>query len=211
MAIGTARKSDITGAVSSVTAEKIKSVPVNDFRQALQGRAAGVDVNYGNRRPGEGASVLIRGRRSFKASNDPLYVIDGIPTSNAQLGDINPTDIESMEILKDASATAIYGSRAANGVVLIQTKRGKAGKTSVTYDGYVGVNEIANRIDFEDGAEYAEQKREAYRNNNKSIINLHIQILFMIILMRMGFSSRIRIYGNLYRWVMSGKMKQKQL
>lgn len=164
---GTAKKSDITGAVSSVTAEKIKAVPVNDFRQALQGRAAGVDVNYGNRRPGEGASVLIRGRRSFKASNDPLYVIDGIPTSNAQLGDINPTDIESMEILKDASATAIYGSRAANGVVLIQTKRGKAGKTNVTYDGYFGLSEIAKKMDFENGAEYAEQKREAYRSNNK--------------------------------------------
>lgn len=165
---GTAKKSDVTGAVSSVTSEKIKSVPVNDFRQALQGRAAGVDVNYGNRRPGEGASVLIRGRRSFKASNDPLYVIDGIPTSNAQLGDINPTDIETMEILKDASATAIYGSRAANGVVLIQTKRGKAGKTSVTYDGYYGVSEISKKIDFENGAEYAEQKREAYRNNSKN-------------------------------------------
>jgi len=165
---GTAKKSDITGSVSSVNSEKIKSVPVNDFRQALQGRAAGVDVNYGNRRPGEGASVLIRGRRSFKASNDPLYVIDGIPTSNAQLGDINPTDIESMEILKDASATAIYGSRAANGVVLIQTKRGKAGKTSVTYDGYYGVSTIAKKIDFENGAEYAEQKREAYRNNSKN-------------------------------------------
>lgn len=164
---GTVKKSDITGAVSSVSSEKIKSVPVNDFRQSLQGRAAGVDVSYGNRRPGEGASVLIRGRRSFKASNDPLYVIDGIPTSNAQLGDINPTDIESMEILKDASATAIYGSRAANGVVLITTKRGKAGKTTVSYDGYYGISKIAHGLDSENGAQYAEQKREAYRNNSK--------------------------------------------
>ncbi len=165
---GTVKKSDVTGAVSSVSTEKIKAVPVNDFRQALQGRAAGVDVNYGSRRPGDGASVLIRGRRSFTASNDPLYVIDGIPTSNAQLGDINPTDIESMEILKDASATAIYGSRAANGVVLIQTKRGKTGKTIVTYDGYYGISQIARKMDFEDGAGYAEQKREAYRNNTKN-------------------------------------------
>jgi TonB-linked SusC/RagA family outer membrane protein len=165
---GTVKKSDVTGSVSSVNADKIKAVPVNDFRQALQGRAAGVDVNYGSRRPGDGASVLIRGRRSFQASNDPLYVIDGIPTSNAQLGDINPTDIESMEILKDASATAIYGSRAANGVVLIQTKRGKSGKTTVTYDGYYGISQIAKKMDFEDGAGYAEQKREAYRNNTKN-------------------------------------------
>lgn len=165
---GTVRRSDVTGSVSSVNAEKIKSVPVNDFRQALQGRAAGVDVNYGTRRPGDGPSVTIRGRRSFKASNDPLYVIDGIPTSNAQLGDINPTDIESMEILKDASATAIYGSRAANGVVLIQTKRGKSGKTTVTYDGYYGISKIAKGLDSENGAQYAEQKREAYRNNTKN-------------------------------------------
>ena len=132
---GTAKKGDITGAVSSVTANQIKSIPaIVDIRQSLQGRAAGVDINYGSTaRPGAAASILIRGHRSFTASNDPLYVIDGIPTST-RIEDINASDIESIEVLKDASATAIYGSRAANGVILITTKSGKgSGKTSLNF------------------------------------------------------------------------------
>ncbi len=163
---GTVRKSDLTGSVSSVKNEQITSVTANDIRQSLQGRAAGVDVNYGSRRPGEGANILIRGHRSFIASNDPLYVIDGIPTTT-NIGDINIADIESIEVLKDASATAIYGSRAANGVVIIQTKRGKAGKTVVTYDGYYSISKIARRLDMMNGPEFAEMRREAYRNNSK--------------------------------------------
>ncbi|QNP52228.1 TonB-dependent receptor plug domain-containing protein [Hymenobacter qilianensis] len=109
---GTQKKSDVTGALSSVSEEKIKQVPVQNLTQALQGRAAGVDVAGGNFRPGETPAIRIRGNRSVRASNEPLYVVDGIPLAQGTgLNDFNPDDIESVEVLKDASATAIYGSR----------------------------------------------------------------------------------------------------
>jgi TonB-dependent SusC/RagA subfamily outer membrane receptor len=137
---GTTKKSQLTGAISSVGAKEIQELPITDARQALQGRAAGVDVTQAGSKPGSAPQVRIRGRRSFNASNEPLYVVDGIPTVGG-LDDINPQDITSMEVLKDASATAIYGSRGANGVVLITTKRGTAGKTIVSVDSYYGVSQ----------------------------------------------------------------------
>jgi TonB-linked SusC/RagA family outer membrane protein len=130
---GTVKKSDVTGSLSSVSEEQIKEIPVLNVNQALQGRAAGVDVvnsSYGlNSKP----DIRIRGNRSILASNDPLYVVDGVPISGS-IEDVNPGDIESVEILKDASASAIYGSRAANGVILITTKRGQSGKFSVNVE-----------------------------------------------------------------------------
>src|SRR5690606_23906908 len=110
---------------------------------------------------------LIRGRRSISASNDPLYVIDGIPQTSATsaIFDINPQDITSMEILKDAAATAIYGSRGANGVIIITTKRGTKGKTTVSYDGYYGISGVTNVVEMMDGQQYAAMKREARRWN----------------------------------------------
>ncbi len=159
---GTQRKSQSTGAISSVSAEEIGRLPVTNAQQALQGRAAGVDVVSLGSRPGSDVSVRIRGRRSFSAGNEPLYVLDGIPLSGG-LGDINQQDIQSMEILKDASATAIYGSRGANGVVLITTKRGKTGRTVVSYDSYYGISEPLNTVDLFNGAEFAEYKRESRR------------------------------------------------
>ncbi|MCY7352757.1 MAG: TonB-dependent receptor [Cytophagaceae bacterium] len=159
---GTQRKSDITGAISSISEKALKEIPVTNASQMLQGRVAGVYVlNTGNK-PGAGVSVQIRGRRSFNAGNDPLYVIDGIPISEG-LNDINPSDIESMEILKDASATAIYGSRGANGVIIISTKRGKAGETSVSYDTYFGASRILRYADLMNGAQFAEFIRESRR------------------------------------------------
>ncbi|MDR6341440.1 TonB-linked SusC/RagA family outer membrane protein [Filimonas zeae] len=159
---GTRKKSDVTGAVTQVKAEQIAAVPSQNLAQALQGRAAGVDIAAGNFRPGEAPAIKIRGNRSLLATNDPLYVIDGIP-SNANIADFSPLDIESVDVLKDASATAIYGSRAANGVILITTKRGKAGRFSVNYDTYVSIDNIQRKLDLMDGGEFAELRREAYR------------------------------------------------
>lgn len=159
---GTVKKSQLTGAISSVGNKEIQELPITDARQALQGRAAGVDVTQAGSKPGSAPQVRIRGRRSFNASNEPLYVVDGIPTVGG-LQDINPSDITSMEVLKDASATAIYGSRGSNGVVLITTKRGNVGKTVVSLDSYYGINEELGRIDVFNGSEFAEYKRESRR------------------------------------------------
>jgi TonB-linked SusC/RagA family outer membrane protein len=162
---GTQKKRDITGAISSVSAKEISELPITNAQQALQGRAPGVDVMSQGGRPGQGVSVRVRGRRSFNAGNEPLYVVDGIPLAGG-INDINPNDIESMEILRDASATAIYGSRGANGVVLITTRRGVAGKTTVSYDGYLGTAEPIGQIDMMNGEEFAEYKRESRRARN---------------------------------------------
>lgn len=159
---GTVKKSQLTGAISSVGNKEIQELPITDARQALQGRAAGVDVVQPGSKPGSAPQVRIRGRRSFNASNEPLYVIDGIPTVGG-MEDINPNDITSMEVLKDASATAIYGSRGSNGVVLITTKRGNAGKTVVSLDSYYGINNELGRIEVFDGPGFAEYKRESRR------------------------------------------------
>lgn len=159
---GTQRKSQLTGAISSVGAKEIQELPISNARQALQGRAAGVDVTIAGSKPGAGPQVRIRGRRSFNAGNDPLYVVDNIPIVG-NIDDINPQDIVSMEVLKDASATAIYGSRGANGVVLVTTNRGKAGKTIVSFDMFAGVNESLGRIEVFDGPQFAEYKRESRR------------------------------------------------
>ncbi len=159
---GTQRRSDVTGAITSISEKELKEVPVTTAQQMLQGRAAGVYVVQSSNKPGAGANVQIRGRRSFSAGNDPLYVVDGIPITGG-LNDINPSDITSMEVLKDASATAIYGSRGANGVVLITTKRGKAGQTSVSYNTYLGISSIFRYANMMNGAEFAAYRREASR------------------------------------------------
>ncbi|MEB2783928.1 SusC/RagA family TonB-linked outer membrane protein [Algoriphagus persicinus] len=163
---GTARKSQLTGAISSVGSKEIQELPIKDARQALQGRAAGVDVTQPGSKPGSSPQVRIRGRRSFNASNEPLYVVDGIPLAGG-IDDINPQDITSMEVLKDASATAIYGSRGSNGVVLITTKRGTVGKTIVSLDAYYGINKELGRIDVFNGPEFAEYKRESRRTSGE--------------------------------------------
>ncbi|WP_229214356.1 SusC/RagA family TonB-linked outer membrane protein [Dyadobacter flavalbus] len=160
---GTQKKSQTTGAISSVGAKEINEMPITNLGQALQGRAAGVDVTQAGSKPGSVPKILVRGRRSFNAGNDPLYVVDGIPLS-AGYEDMNPNDIQSMEVLKDATATAIYGARGANGVIIVSTKRGAVnGKTTVNYDGYVGVSKALDKIELFNGTEFAEFVREAYR------------------------------------------------
>lgn len=155
---GTQRKSDLTGAISSISSKDLQETPAGNFLEQSQGRLAGVDIVRANGSPGAPVQIRIRGNRSINASNEPLYVIDGIPTS-ANINDFNPNDIESMEVLKDASAVAIYGSRGANGVVLITTKRGKTGKAVVSYDGYYGVKQPVQDLNLMDGREFAAYSR----------------------------------------------------
>ena len=151
---GTAKRKDITGAISSVTADQIEKVPVTTLDQALQGRAAGVQIVNNDASPGANVSVLIRGVGSLASGgNNPLYVIDGYPTTGG-INNINPNDIASIDVLKDASATAVYGIRAANGVVIITTKKGLRNKVQISVDAYAGVQgkpkeyKILNAHDF---------------------------------------------------------------
>jgi TonB-linked SusC/RagA family outer membrane protein len=150
---GTQRRGSVTGAISSIKAEDIQELPVTDAGQALQGRAAGVVALASGNRPGQGVTIRIRGRRSLTATNEPLFVVDGIPY-DGNISDINPKDISSMEILKDASATAIYGSRGANGVILITTNRGGDFPTTVSYSGYYGITSVIGVPDMMNGEQY---------------------------------------------------------
>lgn len=163
---GTVKKKDLTGSVSSVNSETISKSPVTSATQAIQGRLPGVFISNSTTKPGENASVVIRGKRSISGSSDPLYIVDGIPVVGG-INEISPSDIETIDILKDASATAIYGARGSNGVILITTKRGKAGKTQVDYNGYVGFQTVLNLLEYMDGAAYAETVRESYRSTGK--------------------------------------------
>ncbi|HEX8350454.1 MAG TPA: SusC/RagA family TonB-linked outer membrane protein, partial [Hymenobacter sp.] len=163
---GTQRRSDLTGAVGSVTGAQLQQVATSDPVQALQGRVAGVDITTNSGQPGAGTRIRVRGVGTINNS-DPLYVVDGVQT-----GDISfllPTDIESTEILKDASATAIYGSRGANGVVLITTKHGKAGKTQFNLFGYTGYQEIRRTLPLTNAQQFATLVTEAYANENAPI------------------------------------------
>jgi TonB-linked SusC/RagA family outer membrane protein len=153
---GQQRTKDLTGSVSSVKADAYKDQPVLTAASALQGRAAGVAVSLNSGAPGGKAKIRIRGNNSISGSNDPLYIVDGIALSTFNLQDLNVNDIESMDVLKDASATAVYGSRGANGVVLITTKRGKIGATKVSYDGFVNFNTLPKRYELMDAKTYAE-------------------------------------------------------
>lgn len=151
---GTMKKSDLTGAVTSVSAEQLLKAPVAGIDQALQGRAAGVTVMTGSGQPGEAATIRIRGIGSAIGGNDPLYVVDGVITDN-DISFLSPNDIQSMEILKDASATAIYGSRGANGVILITTKSGTEGKINVGFDAYWGFQNRWRKLDLMNSKDFA--------------------------------------------------------
>lgn len=159
----TVRKVDLTGAVASIGTKEIEQMPVQNAIQAMQGRLAGVDVTS-NSRPGQIGSIRIRGNRSLLATNEPLYVVDGMPLAAGGIDAINPHDIESIDVLKDASATAIYGSRGANGVVLVTTKGGKVGSARITYN-FINSYERINELDeMFNAQEYAEYRRNSYRS-----------------------------------------------
>lgn len=162
---GTMKKSDVTGSLTSISEQTIKERPVQNLLQALQGKAAGIDITS-NIKPGELPSIIIRGTRSISASNSPLYVVDGIPLAVGNMNDINPNDIASVEILKDASATAIYGSRGANGVILITSKKGNKGKVTVNYNNSFSFDTYKSLTEWMDGSEYIERWRLALMNGN---------------------------------------------
>jgi TonB-dependent starch-binding outer membrane protein SusC len=175
---GTVKKSDLTGSVASIKVGEVQQSPISAIDQGLAGRAPGVQVTQTSGMPGAIASIRIRGSSSLQGGNEPLYVIDGVPVySGGGFGDtggngrisplstINPADIESMEILKDASSTAIYGARAANGVVLITTKTGKAGRDAISLDSYYGIQNVARKIPVLNGTQYATLVNEAYTND----------------------------------------------
>lgn len=158
---GSQRKSDLTGGIASVNAEQLEMVTSNNLLDKLAGQVPGLSITTTNARPGEEQSLRIRGINSLTASNTPLIVLDGIPY-NGSLGDIDPEIIESLSVLKDASSAAIYGSRGSNGVILIQTKKGKQGKAQVTYKGQVGLEQPQSRLNLMDGPEYVRMMQEYY-------------------------------------------------
>lgn len=179
---GTMKKSDVTGSVASVSADKLKTSVITNADQMLQGHVAGVQVTQNSGAPGGAASIRIRGASSITSSNEPLYVIDGIPFSGdgADIGGfdwaggtsgqtkvnplstISPQDIVSMDVLKDASATAIYGAAGANGVVIINTRRGQKGAVRLNYDGHVAWQELARKVDMMNLQEYAQYQNELH-------------------------------------------------
>lgn len=164
---GTQKKSDLISAVAKADIDKATVTPTSDVTEMLRGRISGlrVDVGGGSLRPGGASEILFRGRGSVEGNVSGIYVVDGV-VRNGGIEDINPDDIESIEFLKDASAQAIYGSRAVNGVVLITTKRGKTDKVSVNYHGFLTTKSIERNFDVYSGQEFAQLRREAYRSNS---------------------------------------------
>lgn len=166
---GTVKKSDLTGSVSSVSSDKLTQVKaVSNLAQALQGQAAGVQVNQRSGQPGESMSIKIRGTNSIAGGNNPLYVVDGLPLEGLS-AQLNPDDIEQIEVLKDASSTAIYGSRGSNGVIIITTKKGKEGKVKVSYNGYYGVQSLRKKIELINASEFAQLQNEVAANDGKAL------------------------------------------
>lgn len=167
---GTQRKIETTGSIASVKSEDIVQTPVTNVAQGLQARVAGVQITQNSAAPGGNISVRIRGTNSINGTSEPLYIVDGIQIANSgginevsPLSTINPNDIESVEVLKDASATAIYGARGSNGVVLITTKRGRSGATRVAVESYYGVQEVRKTLDVMNAAEFAQLENETFK------------------------------------------------
>lgn len=190
---GAMKKSDLTGAVTSVKADELTKAPVSGLDQALQGRAAGVTVTTNSGQPGEAATIRIRGIGSAIGGNDPLYVVDGVITSNISF--LAPNDIQSMEILKDASATAIYGSRGANGVIIVTTKTGSQGgaKPNISFDAYWGFQNRWKKLDLMDSYDMAETKlRMAIMKDSKPAVDAYVQ-----------YHSPVEEGGGLTNWMRS--------
>ena len=160
IAYGSVRKQDLTGSVTNVKMGDIKDAPVLSVGQALQGRIAGADIMTTSGEPGASTSIRIRGTRSIIASNEPLIVVDGVMDAVSDLGDLNSADIESISVLKDASSTAIYGSRGSNGVIIVTTKRGDSDKPRIVFKAEAGVSQLPKKLDVMKGYEYAQ-----YRND----------------------------------------------
>ena len=162
---GTEKRSDVVSSVTSVDVEEATAIPTTNVAEMLRGRAPGVQVSVGDARPGGNSNIVIRGKVSL-VGNDPLIIVDGVPYDN--INNVAPDDIVSIEILKDASGQAIYGARAANGVILITTKRGRDGKTQVEYHGYTTTQVLTTNFDIYSGEEFAQLRREARRTDNNN-------------------------------------------
>ncbi|WP_394330475.1 SusC/RagA family TonB-linked outer membrane protein [Spirosoma radiotolerans] len=162
---GSQLKKEITGAVQTVSAAEIKDLPVSQIGQKLQGRLAGVQINQTTGKPGQGISIRIRGQVSVTAGSDPLYVIDGFPITG-NIAQLNPDEIEDLTVLKDAASTSLYGSRAANGVVLITTKKGKPGQTNISFNTFAGVQQVPmrGRVKMLNAVQFAQFKKEFYED-----------------------------------------------
>jgi TonB-linked SusC/RagA family outer membrane protein len=165
---GVQRRSDVTGATALITSKDLTTKPVSNPFEAMQGKLAGVDITS-TQRPGEIGAIRVRGNRSLTATNDPLYVVDGVVLSAGGIEALNPRDIESINVLKDASSTAIYGSRGANGVVLVTTKRGAPGKLHLSYSGTVTIEKLVDVAPVMSAADYATWRRWAYYNSNPDL------------------------------------------
>src|SRR5690606_32082487 len=160
---GTQLKSNVVGSVSSIEVEEATTVPTTNVSEMLRGRATGVQVNLGDARPGGNSDIVIRGNVSVApGGNAPLIIVDGLPYDN--LNDVAPDNIANIEILKDAASTAIYGSRASNGVILVTTKTGKEGKPRIDYHGYTTIQSLTKNFNQYTGQQYIDLKREANRN-----------------------------------------------
>ncbi len=166
---GSQLKKSVTGAVQTIGAKEFKDIPVSQVGQKLQGQLAGVQINQTTGKPGQGMNIRIRGQLSVSAGSDPLYVVDGFPITG-NIGSLNPDEIEDISILKDASSTSLYGSRAANGVVLITTKKGKAG-TNVSFSTFTGIQEVPvkGRIEMLNAEEFAQFKKEYYEDAKQAV------------------------------------------
>ncbi|WP_113636172.1 SusC/RagA family TonB-linked outer membrane protein [Nubsella zeaxanthinifaciens] len=157
---GQVNKQDLTGSVGQVKVEEITKAPVTSFEEALAGRVAGVQVTSNSGQPGDEINITIRGGNSITQSNAPLYVVDGFPIEDFNANSINPDEIESISVLKDASATAIYGTRGANGVIILETKKGKIGKPQVSYNGFVGLHQATKKMDLMNPYEFVKYQLE---------------------------------------------------
>ncbi len=167
---GSQLKKNVTGAVQTISAAEIKDIPVSQMTQKLQGKLAGVQINQTTGKPGQGMSVRIRGQVSVSAGSDPLYVIDGFPITG-NISNLNPDEIENISILKDAASTSLYGSRAANGVVLITTRKGKPGQTNVSFNTYAGLQQVPvhGRLKMMNAEEFAQFKKEYYEDAGQAV------------------------------------------
>ena len=187
---GVQKKSDVTGSVTSVNKERLEKLPVTNVLQAVQGAAAGVTITQSSSIPGDAPSALVRGQNSINANSGPYIVVDGVPINKTggSLNDIAPSDIESMEILKDASATAIYGTNGANGVILITTKHGKSGKPTIRYSGYIGLEDFSHKLKFCDGNQIIQRYKDYIAiNPGESMYNENVKYAMKLKIMRKVF------------------------
>lgn len=195
---GSQRREAVTGSVASISGERIRDIPAPNISQAIQGRLPGVEVSQTSTKPGATMQILIRGQRSLTASNDPLIVLDGIPFIGS-LGDINPNDVKSIDILKDASATAIYGSRGANGVILITTNRGQmGGAAKITYNSYYGEQKLFARYPMMNGTEFLKLRKAAglYTNAIDEADNVNTDWQKLFYRTGMVFSNDVGVSGG---------------